>query len=300
MIRILPLLLAACGPSTDALLDGQQPPPPYGATLWSSPWVPGSDVTVTVDGADPNDAITLVAGSPGTLCPPALGGLCSDLGGSPTVLGRFTTDAQGYGSTTFRLPPSIPAGFARRLQAFGGIGGAPYATNPWDGEAAACPGAPGCNWLTNAGFDADIDGWSTLPTVLEISHEPSIDRGNDPASGSMGARDIGVGSHTSAYQCVPVTPGEVFTFGGYIYLPASSAGAYGFSQFIFYVNDNCRGSLAGFDSTPWDDTTDTWIQHELTFTVPTGAASVRVGLGTVESTSADPISYVDDAYLYRQ
>ncbi len=78
-------------------------------SLIYSGFVAGSTVTFTVGQAQPNETVIFYGSlTPGTVCPPELGGLCLDLGGTYRTLGTDVADAFGVAT----LSKFLPARFA--------------------------------------------------------------------------------------------------------------------------------------------------------------------------------------------
>ena len=79
-------------------------------TLSSGPWVKGETVDLTVTGALPGETVFFVGtlSGPGLgVCPPILGGLCTDIREPLTVLGEAAADGAGTAVLTFEVPGAV-------------------------------------------------------------------------------------------------------------------------------------------------------------------------------------------------
>ena len=99
-------------------------------------------------------------------------------------------------------------------------------------DAAAAIAASTSNLLSNSGFDVDVSGWQKL--VLTLGYATSSaewsppDASGNPASGSLDFHafaDIHGGVEILRWQCVPVTGGDVVTFGAKFLTARQSPGA---------------------------------------------------------------------------
>jgi hypothetical protein len=132
------LLLAAC--QTGAVSDWDHAPgltqsaPPIAMTLvYDDCVVQGDSMTVRVTGAAPNATVGLLGGrtSGPQYCPAVLAGTCTDLGGTPTLLGVATAD--GSGEAVFTLTtPQLGQDLVASLQAGSRAGGDVYLSDLGD------------------------------------------------------------------------------------------------------------------------------------------------------------------------
>ncbi len=296
-------MLAGCQPEGNALTapGAIEPPPPFGMAAFISPLVPGQQVQVDVRAATPGDTLYFVVGTTGTVCPASFGGTCADVVPS-TYFSLGTVSAGGTLTASPTVPAGVPVGLTRRLQIVGGVGSVAYMSVPWDRTvAAACPGSgAACNLLANPTVRDWVEPYEATTSVLDVTWG-ALDHTGTPGSGSVRAENLLSGSYTSAWQCVPVTPGEVLTYEGYSYLEdRGAAGDFMFAEYIFYQGPGCTGAFAGFAETPHLSITNTWtLQAFAPFTVPAGAVSVKVGHGN-GGQSPGLVAYHDDLTLLRQ
>ncbi len=158
MLRtVVPLLVLGCAEAPVAddampLVDGEVPwfdaPPAEGAappplpqvmTLSSDAPVPGGTTLLEAINATPGDTVTFLRGSsPGSTCPPPLGGDCLDLG-SPKILGTAVANALGDAVLAISLPVAVPVGVNMHVQAMVSTG-SPYASDVLSGVTSAVCG----------------------------------------------------------------------------------------------------------------------------------------------------------------
>lgn len=316
---LLAALLPACAPESQNLLTAgafddafepaelpteQAPPMPYALDLWSSPWIAGATTQVLIRGATPGGTVRLMLGSPGTICPPPLGGTCADIAGAIIPLGSAVADGRGQATIAVNVPGTAPIGAHRRMQAFGDLGGGPArASNPWDGEVvASCPGPSGCNLLANPELNTDASGWRPVPGNQEIRWS-STDRTGLARSGSLEVVARMIGVYSSPWQCVPVQPGQTFDYRAWGMLPAGTHSVTMFGEYIFYTGDDCSGGLTGFAETSRGvgNVPGVWTELALRgFVAPAGSGSVRVGHGVIDTGFGNATAIFDDYELIRR
>jgi hypothetical protein len=115
MIRLLPMLLAACSLSTT---PDQAPPPPGVLGLAASAILPGQSLTLTATGVPVGQRVTFLFGTapgPGP-CPPPLGGACLGIDNFQ-VLGTAVADNDGITTFSMNVPASVPDGVRGYFQA---------------------------------------------------------------------------------------------------------------------------------------------------------------------------------------
>ncbi len=168
-------------------------------------------------------------------------------------------------------------------------------TNP-DGDSASLVGV--VTPLTNAGFELGAPGWAwngnsgTYAIVtnssqahsgsnfLQLTSQP----GNHPSCN-------GILSGTSQY--LPVNPGDVITYGGWV---ARLSGD-GQAHWALQVLDSNKAN-AIYVSTP-NATSSTWTLFQQTYTVPSGRAYVRFYAEVYGNTTTAQVNF-DDAILQQQ
>lgn len=116
---VLAALLVGCvDPVPTTVGPGADRARVVGARLDVTPLVPGSDVTLTVVGINPQEIVRIALGtSQGSgPCVGAAGVLCLDVL-SPTPVAETTADSQGVATVAVPLPATIPVGVTVHLQA---------------------------------------------------------------------------------------------------------------------------------------------------------------------------------------
>jgi hypothetical protein len=143
------LLLAAC---TAATSPEPMPPPPWEFKLDATNIVAGQPAWLEITRATPRSTVTVFASRGGLRpgpCPPALGGLCVDIGGAPTVVGTVTANNTGVAYLRVNAPLALVGQYAV-FQAFA----QGELSNPI-GRLVAAPGT-----ALTPGVDADGDGYT--------------------------------------------------------------------------------------------------------------------------------------------
>ncbi|HET7892664.1 MAG TPA: IPT/TIG domain-containing protein, partial [Candidatus Sulfotelmatobacter sp.] len=168
-------------------------------------------------------------------------------------------------------------------------------TNP-DGQGATLVGV--VTPLTNAGFELGTPGWAwngnsgsyAIVTNSSQAHGGSkflqltSQAGNHPSYNA-------VLSGTSQY--LPVSPGDIITYGGWI---ARLSGD-GQAHWALQVVDSNKAN-AIYVSTP-NATASTWTLFQQTYTVPSGKAYVRFYAEVYSNTTTAQVNF-DDAILQQQ
>jgi hypothetical protein len=89
---------------------------PARPVLTSGPWVIGSTVNLTVSGLNPNEEVAFVINQAGPgqgVCPPILGGLCTDLREPFQFLGYSQANGSGVAVKTIQVPNTTANVFAQ-------------------------------------------------------------------------------------------------------------------------------------------------------------------------------------------
>ncbi|HSS51203.1 MAG TPA: hypothetical protein VLX28_19860 [Thermoanaerobaculia bacterium] len=129
------------------------------------------------------------------------------------------------------------------------------------------------NLLVNPNFDTSLSGWQTSPIAgLTVSWDGTRDAAGSPASGSakavwQGAQVTGI--YPVVSQCVEVTPGVPYLFGGKIFIPSGQATP-GSAFFIAlpFGSPGCSGPPppSAFVQTPNVTALDSWTESTGTIT----------------------------------
>jgi hypothetical protein len=166
-------------------------------------------------------------------------------------------------------------------------------------DASVCVVPNPLNLVKNAGLDTDVSDWTAFPapTGLQVSWNPH-DAANCPTSGSLtveNQNDAGINS--SVIQCIPVTAGTSYNFGGRVFV--SSAGYLGQAslEVDWFSGANCHGTLSlGPDLI--GTTYDTWENlSEPSLIAPAGTHSAQIELGIVQGHGTGFEALFDRIYL---
>lgn len=145
------------------------------------------------------------------------------------------------------------------------------------GPAAAA--ADGQNLVVNPGFDTDLSGWDV---VGPATWDGTLDATGSPHSGSVrGVFNASAvnGDDGVVLQCVPLTVGVTYVFGGQVYVhPGNSATGSAFYVLIPFPTADCSGPPppGPFGTTPPVTAAGSWIGSTATFT-NTFARSAEIG-----------------------
>jgi hypothetical protein len=132
--------------------------------------------------------------------------------------------------------------------------------------------SPAQNLLVNPGFDTGLGGWQLADpstTSVTVSWDGAHDADGSPSSGSAKAvwQAPSVSGLSSAiFQCVEVTPGASYIFGGKVFIPAGPVPGSAFFNVIPYPSHGCSGAPPPslFGSTPPVTTRNRWVETTAT------------------------------------
>ncbi len=130
------------------------------------------------------------------------------------------------------------------------------------------------NLLVNPNFDTSLNGWQTIEGVT-VSWDGTRDADGSPTSGS--ARAVWQGAVVTGLvpvlsQCIEVTPGAPYVFGGKILIPSGqTTSGSAFFLALPYTSPGCSGTPppSAFVETPPVTAFDRWIGTTATI-VPFG------------------------------
>jgi hypothetical protein len=132
------------------------------------------------------------------------------------------------------------------------------------------------NLLKNAGFDNDLAGWIVQ---FGSSKWTRSDAAGCEPSGSLNLTYSGdATSPVGAFfhECVPVTPGLGYSFGGWSRLESTVASAEVFSTVSFYSDATCKTGLPAPKGIHPMLARNGWHDFGGTVTIPSGSTSVMV------------------------
>jgi hypothetical protein len=158
------------------------------------------------------------------------------------------------------------------------------------------------NLVQNRSFDTDLTGWNTPSDSMVTWNNAGRAA---PGSALATSRYVQGNSVPDAgiYQCVPVSPGHSYSWGGSFYVPAKApeqqidVG----SDVAWYSDASCGSFI---ENLSWGVAAirESWIDVQRSATAPPGAASAKFALaanGSFVSPTAEPIQvYIDDAYFF--
>ena len=154
--------------------------------------------------------------------------------------------------------------------------------------------------LTNPGFELGTAGWAA-----NALNGGSINVVTNPTLAHSGSRFEQATSGTNEYVALfaadayghpkyfPVKPGQVVTFGGWVYRVSGD----GYARWKIQVSDSSKANITHVSPVPSTVTTmGKWVWMEQSYTVPTGKAYVRFELDVYRSTVPTVVRF-DDSLL---
>ena len=154
------------------------------------------------------------------------------------------------------------------------------------------------NLLTNPNFDTDLSNWSIV--IVTATFDGTA---GSPSPGSARWTDT-VGSNLTVFsgvgQCVAVTPGNTYDFGGQLLLSGAPVGGGVRVALALYGTPTCTApSAQGNDfSASLVTTTGSWQPSTGQFTVPAGTFGIRLmGGETTGPTAGDFTVNLDSAFF---
>jgi hypothetical protein len=147
---------------------------------------------------------------------------------------------------------------------------------------AVAPSAQAANLLTNSSFDTDPSGWvfgtGSAPAVIGWSAE---DAAGETDSGSLELTSLSWDQETvSVVQCVPVTPGAHYRFGGKMYIAPNDAPILAAIGLRYYKDGACS-NLWGAQGGPGITSHGQWISRtDGEWDAPPEALSAAISLFT--------------------
>ena len=168
-------------------------------------------------------------------------------------------------------------------------------TNP-DGQSATLVGV--VTPLTNAGFELGASGWvsygrsgsAAIVTNSSLAHSGSnflqltSQAGNHPSYNAI---------LSGSSQYLPVSPGDVITYGGWV----ARASGDGQAHWALQVTDSNKANATYVSTT--NATASTWTLFQQSYTIPAGKAYVRFYAELYNNTMTAQVNF-DDAILQRQ
>jgi hypothetical protein len=153
------------------------------------------------------------------------------------------------------------------------------------------------NLLVNPNFDTSLNGWQTN-TVPAVSWDGTRDADGSPSSGSAKAvwqGPVVTGIYATVSQCIEVTPGTPYLFGGKVFIPSGQATP-GSAFFIAlpFGSPGCSGPAppSAFVPTPNITAVDSWTLSTSTI-VPFGPSILVSGYLVPNAGGSFQASYDD-------
>jgi hypothetical protein len=164
-------------------------------------------------------------------------------------------------------------------------------------DASVCVAPSPMNLVQNPGLDTDTSHWNP-PSVLQVTWSPR-DATNCSTSGSIVVENLNdAGINNGALQCIPVTAGTTYNFGGRMFIP--SAGYHGqvALDLGWFTGTNCQGTIR-FDPFLYASASyDTWQSvSKDSLVAPAGAQSAQIELAIDQGTGSGFAPSFDMIYL---
>ena len=130
------------------------------------------------------------------------------------------------------------------------------------------------NLVINPDFDNDLSGWDDMFLHVDAYWDQE-DADNDLQSGSVNIIKSGSGAEIIVFQCVPVEPDTVYSFGAFFKLFTTDGAAYD-ATIILYPksSENCGGAPDGPAGVANVSMTGSWIMTSSTITTPSTAQRI--------------------------
>ncbi len=131
------------------------------------------------------------------------------------------------------------------------------------------------NLLVNPTFDTDLNGWENRFMHIDAFWDME-DADGDPGSGSVNlVKGDDGGAVIIVFQCVPVEPDIVYSFGGDFKLFTTDATAYQ-ATFLLYPksSSDCAGSPVGASASANVKMSGSWITTSSTINTPATAQTI--------------------------
>jgi hypothetical protein len=125
------------------------------------------------------------------------------------------------------------------------------------------------NLLVNPGFAAGLDGWQVVGVSMTVSWDGAHDADGSPSSGSAKAvwqASSVTGIYPAISQCVGVTAGASYIFGGKVFIPSGLVPGSAYFVAIPYPTPDCSGPPppSAFVATPPVTTRNSWVETAAT------------------------------------
>lgn len=169
-------------------------------------------------------------------------------------------------------------------------------TNP-DGQSATLLGV--ISLLPNASFESGPVDWTLVGngSATVLNDPANAEAGNNYAlltSNPGGPATYYATDSSGSNQYFPVTAGDVITYGGGAYRLSGD----GLTNDTLVVTDASKNVLSTWRTTPSNADTPTWTNMQGTYTIPAGAAYIRLGLQIRSNTVTAQVRF-DEVTLER-
>jgi hypothetical protein len=156
------------------------------------------------------------------------------------------------------------------------------------------------NLVTNPAFNGNLNGWSGS---LDTTYDGTLDATGIPGSGSAHDtyNDPEIGSKSAMYQCITITSGTKYKFGGKVFVPSEELNlTYGGISLAWFENADCTGPISNAGTlVAHSNTVGQWISLDSnSVTAPPGAQSAKLYgyFGGVSQRLPHNVNF-DDMYL---
>jgi hypothetical protein len=156
------------------------------------------------------------------------------------------------------------------------------------------------NLIQNAAFDDDLAGWQDVGPA-EV-WDGAVDVDGDPLSGSL--RITHSGPSSSGFyveQCIPITPGETYTYGASHLSNGAVATGRADVDLLFWATLDCEDGVAGGADVVSSTATGAWLPLGTSTVAPAGAVAATLSLGAFKSSGLAGdlwIVHFDDAFVF--
>jgi len=151
--------------------------------------------------------------------------------------------------------------------------------------AVSCAGPRASNLLVNPGFDINAAGWSVEALALRATLD-ARDGAGCLTSKSIALTSAPGGVNAALSQCVAVTAGTSYAFGGRAFMPPSAFPGNLYFLVDWHASPGCGGNPSDTTLSIVPSTRDTWLDNTMTVNAPVGAVSARVRLKLITTSES--------------
>jgi hypothetical protein len=178
------------------------------------------------------------------------------------------------------------------------------------GTTCSCPQPSAGEQLANPGFDANLIGWTTTPSMNQsgsVQFDQTMDSDGCPFSGSAAITTYQGDTSASISQCVPISSSSTYYFGAAMENGNNASNNMLCNELFCDLHWFEGGNCTGTDVTPVDGPEETWEDFQWVpftqmgpLTPPPLAASAKVICYTsTPYTDSSCVGHFDKVYLSR-